>query len=226
MYHYTYLLEFPDGMKYVGVHSTKIRPDLDTCYLGSGTGLPPRTSNNCKKLILQIFDNREAAIAHEIEFIQLNNCVNSTEYYNQRVKTHDKHGCQLSDEHKALISKTHKGRDRSDYGKRYSGEGRTPAQRDGDRRMAEKIRGSKNPAKGLKGIENNGFKPWYSISPEGVYQEYLLTTKDEFAKLISVTYRQLVNRFHYTNEHKIARTKPLKGWTFGNLPKPTDCGEV
>lgn len=40
MYHYCYLLEFPDGMKYVGAKSSKLRPDLDTTYLGSGKDLP------------------------------------------------------------------------------------------------------------------------------------------------------------------------------------------
>lgn len=223
MYHYTYLLEFPDGMKYVGVHSTKIRPDLDTCYLGSGRGLPPRTSNDCKKIILQTFDTRESAVAYEIEFIQLNNCVASPEYYNLRSKTHDKHGSELSEEHIALISQTHKGRDRSDYGNKYTGNGRTPAQRDGERRMAEKLRGVKNPAKGRKGTDNVGFKPWYSISPNGDYAEYHEMTKDILAYSIGVSYRQIIHRFHHTNEHRRARTLPLKGWTFGNLPRPIEC---
>ena len=39
-YHYTYLLEFSNGMKYIGCHSTNIKPDLDFNYLGSGRALP------------------------------------------------------------------------------------------------------------------------------------------------------------------------------------------
>ena len=74
--------------------------------------------------------------------------------------------------------------------------------------MAEKLRGVKNPAKGLNGIENKGFKPWYSISPDGEYVEYLTITKSEFTGIPGITPRQIGHRFHYTNEHKIARTLP------------------
>ena len=88
--------------------------------------------------------------------------------------------------------------------------------------MREKLTGVKNPAKGHVGIKNNGFKPWYSISPEGIYREHLEMTKQEFAESLGVTQRQIIHRFHYTNEHKIAKSKPLKGWTFGNLPKPSN----
>lgn len=216
MYHYVYLLEFPDGMRYVGVHSTKIRPDLDTLYLGSGKALPPRSPETCNKIILQQFSTREEATQYEIDYIVNHDCVKSDQYYNLRCKTHDKHGSKLSDEHIAKISACHLGRKRPEITK-YRGNNRTPAQLAGDKRKGDTIRGTKNPAKGLKGIKNNGFLSWYSISPEGVYTEYHDKTKQDMAASFGMTQRQMIHRFHYTNEHKVGTRGPAKGWTFGNL---------
>ena len=221
MHHYVYLLEFPDGKKYVGMHSTTIEPLLDACYLGSGKALPARLPETCTKTILGIFDTRQEAANYEIEFIVNNNCVASDEYYNLRIKTHDKHGTKLSPEHREICRKISQGRSRIEYGKKYSGDGRTPAQRAGDKRAAEKIRGTKCPAKSNPGATNGGFSSWYYITPAGEYVEVHDVAKQDYADYLGVTARQLGHRFHYSNEHKVAKTKPLKGWTFGNLPKPT-----
>lgn len=223
MYHYVYMLEFPDGMKYVGVHSTKIEPKLDTCYLGSGKALPARTPQTCKKIILAEFSNREDAVAYEIEFIENNDCVGSNEWYNLRRRTHDKHGSNLSPEHRELISQTQRGRCREAYGKKYSGEGRTPAQRAGAERAAEKVRGTKNPSKGRFGTENEAFVPWYYIDAEGNYVEIHDIPKKDYAVRLGVTPRQLAHRFHHSNIHWARTVKcpaPIKGWAFGNLPRP------
>lgn len=222
MYHYVYLLEFPDGMKYVGLHSTKIKPELDICYLGSGKALPLRDPTSCKKSILSTFPTREEAAQYEIDIIEQYDCVASNEWYNLRKRTYDKHGSSLSPEHRQLISDTHKGRDRSAYGKKYTGEGRTPAQRAGAIIAAEKVRGTKCPNKGKPGIENSGFKPWYYIDPADNYVEVHDTPKLDYAEKLGVTPRQFYHRFHHTNEHKVAKQTSLKGWVFGNLPRPTD----
>jgi predicted GIY-YIG superfamily endonuclease len=224
MYHYVYLLEFEDGMGYIGVHSTVIKPELDTCYLGSGKHLPLRTLQSCSKHILKEFSSREEAIAYEIELIDKNNCVASPLWYNARRKTHDKHGSSLSKEHRERISKTHSGIKRPEYAKKYRGEGRTPAQRAGDVSAGLKLRGTKCPAKGSSGISNSGFTPWYYITPNGKYVEVYDTPKQDYAHKLGFTPRQLGHRFHYTNEHKESNRSPFKGWTFGNLPRPTDMG--
>ena len=65
-YHYVYLLKFPNNMKYVGVHSTNILPELDTCYLGSGAALPKRDSSTCVKTILKEFNTRKEAHEYEV----------------------------------------------------------------------------------------------------------------------------------------------------------------
>lgn len=222
MYHYVYLLTFFDGMRYVGAHSTKIKPELDTCYLGSGKALPPRSHKTCHKEILVEFQTREKAIAYEEAYIIQHECVESDHWYNLRHRVYDRHGSELSQEHRDLISKTHTGRDRSGYGRRYSGAGRTPAQRAGDIAAGLKIRGTKNPDKGREGVENGGFSPWYYITPDDQYVEVHDRTKQEMALELGFTPRQLGHGLHHTNQHIRATTLPRKGWTFGNLPRPTD----
>ena len=225
MYHYVYQISFPDGMQYIGMHSTVIEPHLDTCYLGSGGKLPPRTPQSSTKTILGIFPTRELALQYEIAKIIEFDAVKSKQFYNMRVSCHDKHGSKLSLEHRELISKTHKGRERVEYGKKYTGEGRTPAQKAGDKRAALKLLGTKNPAKGKPGITNQGFTPWYYITPEGEYVEVHDQTRQDKAHEFGLTPRQLTHGFHYTNEHKKAEFPPRKGWTFGSLPRPTESDE-
>ena len=68
MYHYVYLLEFSDGMKYIGARTIHFNPELDTKYLGSGSALPKdRTLLDCTKTILSIFDTRKEAMDFEAE---------------------------------------------------------------------------------------------------------------------------------------------------------------
>ena len=225
MYHYVYVLTFPDGMKYIGLHSTTIEPHLDTCYLGSGKALPPRDRFSCTKEVVKICSTRQEAREHEIALIIENNAIESPMFYNKRRSTNDKFGAKLSEEHRKLCSIANKGKSKVEWGKKYSGAGRTPAQIAGSIRAGEKIRGTKNPAKGSSGIKNQGFTPWYYITPTGEYVEVLNRTKQEVASELGFTYRQLGHGFHYSNEHKKATTLPRKGWTFGNLPRPTGSEE-
>lgn len=222
MFHYVYKLTFLDGMKYVGVHSTTIEPSLDTCYLGSGSALPTRSSDSCKKEILKEFPTREEAVAYEIACIDLWNAVESPEFYNQRRSTHDKHGSKLSDQHKEQIRERANGRKRP-YLQKYTGENRTPAQKDADRRVKEFQTGRKEPKKGLSGINNNGFSPWYYVTPDGVQVDVMDKTKQEMASLFGMTHRQMIHRFHYTNQHKPCKyiVGNAKGYIFGDLPRPT-----
>lgn len=213
MYHYCYLLKFPNGMQYIGARSTELKPELDTTYLGSGRALPhDRHSMNVSKTILKTFGTREECMEFERSYIIEHSCHTSDDWYNQRTATYDRHGetpwnkgMTMDFNPRPLFTER--------YGKGY----RTPAQIAGAASMRAKLTGVKNPAKGKPGTANNGFKPWYSISPDGVYTEHTNETKQEFAAQIGVTPRQLIHRFHHTNEHKKARTKPLKGWVFGNL---------
>lgn len=226
MNHYVYLLSFPNGMKYVGARSTTIDPHLDTMYLGSGRALPvDRTPQCCTKTILKTFPSRIEATNYEEQFIVDNNCVASEDWYNLRRRTYDRHGSKLSEEHIQLMRDRAIGKPRPEYGLKYSGEGRTPAQRAGDIAAGLKTQGTKNPAKGHKGTTNCAFVPWYYITPEGEYVEVHDVTKRDKANDLGFTYRQLTHGFHYTNEHKRSKFPPRKGWTFGNLPRRIDLAE-
>ena len=218
MYHYVYTLMFDDGMKYIGMRSTHLEPELDVSYRGSGRYLPDeRDQTVCEKTIVKVFKTREEAADYEQQLILEYDAVNSDEFYNKRLRTHDRHGCTLTPEHIEKATAHMKGRKRPEYAKKYVGDGRTPAQKDGHKRAAEKLRGTKCPSKGRTGTKNNGFSPWYYITPDGVRVEVHDETKAEYAYKLGFTVRQLINRFHYTNEHKEGRYHPFKGWTFGNL---------
>lgn len=216
MNHYCYLLIFGNGMKYVGAKSTHIDPTLDTTYLGSGRGLPKdrhEPGYPVKKVILNTFSTREELMDYEREFIVSNNCVSSDEWYNVREATFDKHGSTPWNKGLSTGQNTHV----ETFKERYCNGYRTPAQIAGAKSMKAKLTGVKNPDKGLKGTSNNGFKPWYSIAPDGTREEHTTITKEEFGMKLGVNKRQMYHRFHPTNEHKVAKTAPLKGWTFGNL---------
>jgi hypothetical protein len=69
-YHYTYLILFETGHKYFGLRTSKVKPELDTGYVGS-----PKThkkywdSYKFSKTILMTFSDRESAAQHEIDLI-------------------------------------------------------------------------------------------------------------------------------------------------------------
>lgn len=233
MNHYVYILSFIDGKKYVGVHSTVNRPEDDICYLGSGIDLPKRTIHSCTKVILATYATREEATKAEEDYILAFNCVNSDQYYNKRIHNYDKFGKHSIDvcAGTASMAQKLKGRSKESHSyiekvaeklKKYKGFARTPAQLNADKTKGFKTRGIKDPRKGKPGTSNNGFSPWYYITPEGDYNEVHHMTKQEFAPTIGVTPRQLGHRFHHTNMHKVAKSKPLRGWTFGDLPRVTD----
>jgi len=219
MNHYAYLLTFPDGKKYFGARSTLLDPHFDSTYMGSGVGLPEdrKDTRNVSKTIVKTFPTREELMAFEYEFIVQNGCVQSPDWLNRRSRTHDRFGS--APWNKGIsIDRT---KAAATCSRRYKGN-RTPAMLKAHAETAEKIRGTKNPAKAHHGTDNSGFKPWYFITPDGVYTEVLSQTKEELAAFFGVTRRQLIHRFHYSNEHQTAKTKPLKGYVFGNLPRPTD----
>lgn len=219
MNHYAYILTFPDGMQYFGARSTHLDPHLDTTYLGSGSALPQDRKDTCNvsKTIVNTFPTREELMAFEYNFIVQNGCVQSPDWLNRRSRTHDRFGSEPWNKG-ISIDRTQAA---ETYSRRYKNN-RTPAMLKAHAETAEKIRGTKNPAKAHHGTDNSGFKPWYYITPEGVYTEVLSQTKGDMAAAFGVSQRQLIHRFHHTNEHQPAKTKPLKGYVFGNLPRPTD----
>lgn len=222
MNHYAYLLTFTNGMRYMGARSTKLSPELDASYLGSGRALPKdrHELHNVTKTIMATFLTREELMEFEENFITLNGCTGSKDWYNLRKATFDRHGSlpwNTGVSAQAGIS-------RETFSRRYKGN-RSPAMIASHAATAEKNRGVKNPDKGHKSITNCAFIPWYYITPIGEYVEVHDKTKREAAQSLGVTERQLINRFHHSNEHKVAKYPTLRGYVFGNLPRPTDSAE-
>ena len=230
MYHYVYLLEFPDGMQYVGAKSRSFHPDLDECYLGSGRYLPiDRTRHNCIKKVIGIYPTRAAAITAEIAYIKQYDCVKSPKYYNVRIRTFDKYGISS----KQCEGTKHSGdlqRNRSKHThaylkekgikfKQYTGVNRTKALKDADIRRGNKIRGTKNKSKGHVGVTNTAFTPWYYVSSDGVYHEMYSTTKADFS-LSNGLGRSSISTIAARSEHKKLKKGKFKGFIFGNLPRP------
>lgn len=226
MFHYNYLLKFSDGMQYIGCRSSSIKPELDTCYLGSGKGLPDRDKSNCTKVILAEFPTRDEAIKAEVKYILDHDCVNSPEWYNRCYSANDRHG-KTSDKctgTKAMQSKlkgrtaeTHEYiRKANEKRKAYSGANRTPAQIEADKVRKEKSKG-KNPSKGHSSTTNPSFSPWYYIKDTGEKVIVSECTKKDYAPKLGITPRQLEHRFHHTNINKPAKQGKLKGWVFGNV---------
>lgn len=224
MNHYAYLLIFPNGMKYIGARSTKLSPELDTTYLGSGSDLPKdrKDVRNVSKQILGTFNTREELMKFESDFIKAAGCVHSSDWYNKKVASFDRHGSEPWNKGKTGIKNTCS----EVVKRRYSHGYRTPAQLAGAKSMREKLTGVSNPSKAHHGTNNSAFLPWYYISPLGEYVEIHDKTKEEMAAFFGVTQRQLINRFHYSNEHKKAKYPTLRGYTFGNLPRPSDATEA
>lgn len=228
MYHYTYLLTFTDGMLYIGVHSTHLKPELDTRYRGSGSELPKyREEDVCRKEILATYDTREDAVNAEIQYILDNNCIESDIYYNRRLRTYDKHG-QTVETHENIRQMQSKlaGRSKETHPyllqiaeklRKYKGDNRTPAQKAADVKLSETNKGIPNPLKAHKGTKNQAFTPWYFIDDLGNRTEVYDVTKKDYAPLLGLTPRQMEHRFHYTNIDKPKKNGILKGWVFGNL---------
>lgn len=224
MFHYSYILTFPNGKKYIGARSFHLSPELDTTYLGSGRALPKDRHEHrhlVHKEVLACFSTRQELIEFEKNFINTHNCVQDPTWLNLRKSTYDRYATKVAHTTKRLAKSTSGLTLSSRYGHGY----RTPAQLDGAKRMREKITGTKNPAKGHSGTTNQAFVPWYYVTPTGEYVEVLNTTKQDKAKELGFTERQLGHGFHYTNEHKVSNRLPRKGWTFGNLPRPVEAGK-
>lgn len=227
MYHYNYLLVFPNGMKYYGVRSTTLVPELDTCYLGSGRYLPERSVNSCVKHIVATFSTRQEAVQAEADYIIANECIESDLWYNKRVGSYDKHG-QTKETHEHIERTSHKLRGRTkethEYIRQankkrraYSGSNRTAAQQAADKKLAETTKGIKNPKKACKGIKNGGFEPWYYIPLGGEMVKVTDIPKKEYAHKIGLTPRQISHRFTSENIGKPAKRGICKGWVFGNI---------
>lgn len=86
MNHYTYLITYKNGMKYMGVRSCKCSPEEDVKYFGSSKHTPDK-SQIVSKEILAEFPTREAALEAEISYHAENDVAVNPQYYNKAKQT-------------------------------------------------------------------------------------------------------------------------------------------
>jgi len=124
MNHYTYQITKISIQKhYIGCRSTKFEPydDLGKNYFSSSadSDFKKDQKNNPDDFmynVLKVFDSREEATQHEIYLHKINQVSKNPKFYNRSMQTSTKFDTTglklepLSEERKALISKTHKGK--------------------------------------------------------------------------------------------------------------------
>ena len=217
-------------MKYIGVRSCMCPVEEDV-YLGSSKIIPAKLYATCEKRILNTFATRVEAIQEEIRLHEvLDVCVNP-EYYNQAKQTHvkfDQQGAKAST-HPGIQARVEKitGRTKRDHkyleekGKKassYRGDNRTDAQKAADILLSSQ-RGTKNPAKGHSGMDNTQVKPWYYITPEGIYTE-VYTSIRQYLPTHAVFKDWLPSKIYErisTKPHSPSQRGIVKGYTFGYL---------
>lgn len=218
MNHYTYEIEFENGMKYLGVRSCKC--DIkDDVYTGSSKLIPNELYATCKKRILNVFDTRIEAQKDEIQRHKELDVARNPEYYNGiNAKSVGFSPIGLTKE------RSNKVKLRAEKFRAYRGSNRTEAQKLADKALS-RYKGTKNPAKGNSGTDNHQFKPWYYITSEGTYIEILDMPIRQFCESgacptelkASRVYERLCN-----NPHKPYVRGPLKGFVIGYLHDKPD----
>ncbi|WP_057042132.1 NUMOD3 domain-containing DNA-binding protein [Campylobacter coli] len=111
MFHYTYLIEYTTGKKYMGVRSSKVPPEEDTKYVGSSLITP--NDKILRKIILQQFETRQEALQSEIEYHKKYDVAVNTDYYNRARQTStgfDVTGTKFTKEHREKIGKSNLGK--------------------------------------------------------------------------------------------------------------------
>jgi hypothetical protein len=93
MKHYTYLLIDPETeMKYVGMRTCECEVDEDP-YMGSSYAMTSEDRNRCDKIVLEVFNTREEALAHEIYIHNLYEVHTNPEFWNLAKQTSTKFTC-------------------------------------------------------------------------------------------------------------------------------------
>lgn len=231
MNHYTYEIEFENGLKYVGVRSCKCPIEQDS-YYGSSKIIPSELYATCTKRILNTFETRIEALQDEIRLHEELDIAVNPNYYNQVKQTSEKFNQQgttkKTHEHIARMAEKLKGRSKvtHDYldisGKKAAslrGENRTDAQKKADALVSQQQKGVKNLAKGNPSIEHPKFKPWYYITPDGEYVEVHDSVRNYVktdANTLGFTSGQLGNILANKPHYPVLRGK-FKDYIFGYI---------
>lgn len=232
MYHYTYLIQHrTEDKRYIGVRSSKCKPQEDLSYWGSSKHLPTNVKDTHTKIILKVFNTRKEAISHEILLHKLNNVATNETYYNkacQKVIGFDTSGTKLvfTEQHKRKISEGLKKYKRTEqhihnnsiaHKKLYANGYVNPRQGiTMDVELRQRISQHHiNSGLGLS-ITNVRFKPWYIIDDNGIKTVYTDITKED--QSIKDGHRKACYQDLYTKTKGVTPMKSgkFKGFIVGN----------
>ena len=218
MNHYTYEIKFENGMKYLGVRSCKCPIDEDA-YTGSSKLIPSELYATCEKTILATFATRVEAQEDEIRRHAELDVARNPEYYN---------GVNATSTGFSPIGLTkersEKVKLRAEKFRAYRGSNRTEAQKKADEALS-KYKGAKNPSKGNSGTDNSQFKPWYYITPEGVYNQIDEIPIRQYCELPECPEGFKASRIYErisTCAHQPFIRGQLKGYVFGYVHTKPD----
>lgn len=182
-------------MCYIGVRTCKCTI-WDDEYMGSSRHMTEEDKANCNKIVLKRFDNREDAVAYEVEMHEKFDVANNPMFYNKAKQTStgfDTCGVKVqhSEEHKKKIS---------------------PIGRIHKEETKNKIRNThrQNVAK------HKGFKPWW-FEVKGVRTEVYDETPKQFSERLGINYNVVKDRFRSQYKGKPKQSEPLKGYIFGRI---------
>lgn len=109
MNHYTYVVFDPSlDMKYIGVRSCECPAEEDP-YMGSSYAMTNEDRARCDKMVLDIFNTIEEALAEEIRLHEVHQVHKNPEFWNMVKQTStkfvsDRKGHKLTEEHKLKCS--------------------------------------------------------------------------------------------------------------------------
>lgn len=211
MNHYTYKIKFENGMKYLGVRSCRC-PIEEDVYTGSSKLIPPELYATCEKTRLATFATRIKAQEDEIKRHAELDVARNPEYYN---------GVNATSIGFSPIGLTkersEKVKLRAEKFRSYRGSNRTEAQKQADIALS-KYKGISNPAKGNSGTDNPQFKPWYYITPEGLYNQIDEIPIRQYCELPECPEGFKASRIYErisSCAHQPFVRGPLKGYIFG-----------
>ena len=170
MYHYTYLITYSDGKKYIGVRKSHVEPHLDTKYVGSSKYTPK--DKIVSKTILKVFKTREEAIHHEIALHSKYDVGKNDLFYNRSKQTTSKFDTTgvsfiRTPKHNAKIKMALTGRIRSpeeclSISKAKKGKSRKPHSKETINKMSEARKGIAGYMKGRKYTKESQLKLYSS----------------------------------------------------------------
>lgn len=237
MFHYTYMVSYTDGKRYIGVRTSQVEPDQDSAYIGSSEFTP--NDKVIRKEILGIFSSREEAVRHEIDLHEEWDVARSGDFYNRSKQTShkfDTSGVNLerSQEHNekikaALTGRKRSYRERMSISKAKTGKSNGPHSEETRMKISQSNKGKPNHMQGKT------YKPEEHLRQYASRQKYSDTypwINESTGEMLEATCMEMglkygagakpTQRFRDIVKPG-ARNKSYKGWRLNNEAQTSEC---